>query len=156
MARVLTPKFNSEVTNTIIAYLEEGAFLHVAAEAAGVGDSTLEGWIARGKNSPEGDPYHDFYMEVMSARAGARAKAEARVYKENALAWLMYGPGKSKPNSEGWSRSMEVTGTQTVEVRIQTQWGGGQLEQPSGETKQATVVDSQPPVLAIDERSSLT
>jgi len=99
----LTP----EVADAILASLRAGAFTAVAAEAAGVGASTLREWMARGEGRdqrrPEDRRYAAFAAQVRGASAQARVAAECEVFKTNPLAWLRYGPGRERPGRPGWS-----------------------------------------------------
>jgi len=121
-------QYTSEKGRDIVELIEQGVFLHVAAQACGVTLESLSDWLAVGKVSPEGSPFFEFYISVMQARAVARSRAEMRVYDENALAWLLHGPGRSTQQDPGWSRQTEVTGAGGAPLKIVTRWGQQAVE----------------------------
>ena len=93
------------VIDEISASVGRGAFLHVAAAAAGVSKRTLYAWLERGRelvvadeDGAELDEREELYLElvhaVTMAHAQARLRAEGAVLEENPLAWLRFGPGR--------------------------------------------------------------
>ncbi|MGD9890580.1 MAG: hypothetical protein AB7R89_11125 [Dehalococcoidia bacterium] len=94
-------KLTPETQATIVAAIRKGAFAYIAAEAAGIDNSTFYLWLKQGEHGRE--PYRTFRETVLRAHAEARAAAEARVYEENPLAWLKAGPGQSRPGRDGWT-----------------------------------------------------
>src|SRR5581483_11134580 len=93
-------KLTSDSRETILAAIRAGAFDHVAASAAGVDAGTFRRWMA-----DERPTFRAFRAEVGMARAEARSVAEARVFKENPLAWLRFGPGRDRPDAPGWTEN---------------------------------------------------
>lgn len=91
-----------------------GAFLHVAAEAAGVSRRTLQGWLERGReleDLADLDERDRLYVELLGAvrqaQASARMKAEATVWKRKPLEWLRFGPGRDRgPEDPGWTKAV--------------------------------------------------
>lgn len=117
------PDTVSLLTNAIAA----GAFDHAAAEAAGIHPGTFRRWMARGEEAlaleANGDPvpddlepYRALCAQVRTARAGARVRAENRVFTENPLAWLRYGPGRHKGDQEGWTAALHAEVEHSGEV----------------------------------------
>lgn len=102
------PKLTPEVHYQVVSFIRAGAYDWVAAEAAGIGKSTLYRWLQRGEEAGSG-AYHDFYIDVRQARAQARLAAETEVRRENPLAWLRFGPGRDRPGEPGWTQSRDVT-----------------------------------------------
>jgi len=92
-----------ELHETIIANIKRGCFLHVAAEAAGITFRTFRRWIVDAETRGEESPYYQLYLDVQQAKAETRMLAESRVYKENPLAWLRLGPGRTTDEKEGWT-----------------------------------------------------
>lgn len=100
-------KLTKEVHDLIVRYVREGAYDYVAAEAAGIDQSTFYNWMRWGR---KGNPrYVEFFQDVTKAHAEARRMAEVRVRMENPLAWLRYGPGRSTPGRPGWTDGSEIT-----------------------------------------------
>jgi predicted DNA-binding protein (UPF0251 family) len=117
-------KFTAEVQDRIIAALQSGAFLHVAAEAAGVHRSTIWNWM----NSP-GRRYRAFQARVREAIAHARLTAEITVFKADPKFWLRCGPGRQRYDEdgrlvEGWTEAVnpEQKETQQVNILMSPEW----------------------------------
>jgi hypothetical protein len=71
--------------------------------------------MTRGRIERDGI-YRQFRQDVLGAQAEARATAEIQVYRENPLAWLGYGPGRSKPEVPGWTdRQCDVEETDRLQ-----------------------------------------
>lgn len=92
-------KRTDATVNKIVKSIEAGAFAHVAAQAAGIGRSTFYRWL---------DEDAEFRDKVEAAAARARLKAEALVFRDKPMAWLRYGPGKTKVDAEGWTEPTKV------------------------------------------------
>ena len=56
-------KLTPDVHHTIVERIRNGAFDHVAAESAGVHESTFRRWMERGEKGRQ--PYKDFYDDVI-------------------------------------------------------------------------------------------
>ncbi len=96
----------NEIAETIINYIQAGAFAYVAAEAAGISERTFHDWMARGedrhfarKPTPK---LRRFAKAVRTAQAQARLAAEATVYNKNPEYWLSHA-ARSRPGREGWT-----------------------------------------------------
>ncbi len=118
--------FTQQNCETILANLRQGMFPNVAAEAAGVPANILARWVERGRREGPGSEYYPFAMDYMVASAQARGVAEARVYEDAPIAWLLHGPGRNRPDSPGWSKTNEVTGPGGGPVQIVTTWATAQ------------------------------
>ena len=93
MAR--TPKLpDKEKMARITSYIRSGAYPHVAAGAEGIPSSTFFRWMKLGKQGVK--PYAKFWEKVTTAHSQKRVSAEVEVAKDNPLAWLRYGPGRSR------------------------------------------------------------
>lgn len=118
----------------IVNAIRAGSFDHVASQAAGVGPSTFRAWMAQADHPDPAKPPSDellaFAAEVRTARAGARVRAENRVFMENPLAWLRLGPGRDRgdPDEPGWTDQVAVTGGEggpvEVIVTYENDWRG--------------------------------
>jgi len=100
-------KYNKTVHALIVDAIERGAYDHVAAERAGINARTFYRWMKSGERYAN-SPYRQFCQDVIKARSHARAIAESKVWKENPLAWLRYGPGKTRPGRDGWTERQEL------------------------------------------------
>jgi hypothetical protein len=95
-----------EIERTILSYVRAGAFLHVAAQAAGISSRTLFDWLNRAEGRPGARPstprLRSFAGKVRIAQAEARIGAEARVYRDKPALWLR-NAARTKGELEGWS-----------------------------------------------------
>jgi hypothetical protein len=92
---------DKETMARIVAYIQAGAFPHVAAAAEGIPSSTYFRWMQAGRQGQK--PYLRFWEKVMKAHSQKRVAAEVQVAKENPLAWLRLGPGRTRPGEPGWT-----------------------------------------------------
>ena len=92
----LTP----QVVTTILAYIKNGSFDHVAAQAAGISPRTFREWMARGEGRslrPSTEELREFAQQVRKAKAEARVIAEAEVHRAKPLDWLAH----AAPSKDG-------------------------------------------------------
>jgi hypothetical protein len=75
-------KFTAERRDKIIQALQVGASRRTACHIAGVDESNLRRWLARGLEAAEGTRYRDFYEEVRKAEASPSMRALGIIYKE--------------------------------------------------------------------------
>ena len=61
-------KFAPESAEVVLAYIRRGSPRHIAANAAGIGRSTLMRWMARGKSERRGQ-FRDFWDALKKAEA---------------------------------------------------------------------------------------
>ncbi|MGL4551515.1 MAG: hypothetical protein ACRC33_10040 [Gemmataceae bacterium] len=93
----------------IVAFIRAGAFPHAAAEAAGIPAAVFDRWLSIG--SPLGRPpgwkrhklYTTLWDAVLQAVAQSRVAAEVEAHRDEAVRWLMSGPGRDRPDAPGWS-----------------------------------------------------
>jgi transposase len=119
-------KLTPEVQDAIVKAIRGGSYDWVAAESAGVTGTTFRNWMKRGAEAAEAeDPAKEeqlflaFFAQVRAARAEARRKAEARLFKEDPFKWLRYGPGRERPDEPGWTEASQVdvtSGGQRIEM----------------------------------------
>src|SRR5205814_1148413 len=74
---------------TILHFIRAGGYDWVAAEAAGVPLAIFQHWLRLGHDSRR-QPYRDFFLQVLKARAEARLAAELNAFKKDARFWLRY------------------------------------------------------------------
>lgn len=83
----LTP----ELQEKIVAIVRKGNFRVVAAEACGIGESTLSEWIARGegrdKDRPQTPEYAAFAAAIKAAEAEAEIAAMAVIESAGLETW---------------------------------------------------------------------
>lgn len=78
--------------------LRKGSYYGPAAEELGIPYSTIQEWARKGRADLEKEYdtiYSRFVLDVRKAVAKAVSKAEQKVYKDNPLAYLSKGPGRS-------------------------------------------------------------
>src|SRR5262245_28275222 len=102
----------------IVTAVRAGSFPYIAARAFGVPPSTHYAWLQQGAQGQA--PYREYLEKVSTAAAAARLAAEVEVRRENALAWLRYGPGRERPGEPGWTDRTEhaVTDGQGGPLRL--------------------------------------
>lgn len=103
------PSLTPEVQDLILGLIRKGTFDHVAARVAGIGETTLKEWVARGEERsvrPSTPKLRAFAREYRKAAAEARARAEMRAYEEHLLSWLKYA-ARSREGQEGWTQMPE-------------------------------------------------
>src|SRR5262245_38146551 len=93
-----------DTTHSICAYIRQGGFPDVAAEAAGIPVEIFRQWLAKGQATKAREPYRSFASEVRQAIAQGRIMAEMQVQKKDPRFWLLKGPGRETPDRPGWCR----------------------------------------------------
>src|SRR5579859_232366 len=91
---------SGKTVRDICTLIAAGVYPREAAVSCGVPPPTFKRWLS----------IESVRHEVDMASAQARVAAEARVALENPLAWLTKGPGRTKPDRDGWTDSTAVTG----------------------------------------------
>jgi hypothetical protein len=97
-----------EIQKAICAYIRQGCFPEVAAEAAGVPQEVFRRWLAQAKEADANVPLRAFAAEVRQATAQARVLAETATVKKNPLAWLKHGPGRERGDMPGWTQPVRA------------------------------------------------
>src|SRR4051794_14757316 len=82
------------VERQILAFVRQGAYPHVAAQAAAGAPATWAKWPA-----PHRKGYRPFQNKLAQAVAQARVKAELAAFADKPLAWLKNGPGREQPDN---------------------------------------------------------
>src|SRR5438552_3793168 len=86
----------------MLGLIRAGGFAWIAAQSIGIAPETFSRWLTRGKIERRGH-FRQFRQDVLQAAAQARVFAEIRVYRDNPLAWLRFGPGRTTEGSPGWT-----------------------------------------------------
>lgn len=100
--------YQKEVYSRLLALIQSGVSDFIAAEFLRIDCNTFRNWLRRGHQERKGI-YRRFLLDVMQAQAHARLNAELVVRKENPLAWLRLGPGRTQPGRPGWTEAY-ITG----------------------------------------------
>lgn len=137
-------KFTAERRQRIIQALSIGASRNTAAGIAGVDESAIRRWIAKGKEAEPGSRFREFYEEVIQAEASPRMRALGIIYKEMpdnpVLAWKYIErrePGFAPPVAGIGAPSQQP-------VVIQLNFHDGSSTQPAlteGDVVEGEVVD---------------
>lgn len=97
---------NEKMRQQIVASIRLGAYLWVAAAAAGIDPRTLLYWLQKGRDGIE--PYIQLFHEVEEAQGFARLSAETRVHRDDPKFWLRVGPGRERPDRPGWTEEARI------------------------------------------------
>src|SRR5437660_9018297 len=79
-------KLTPQVQAAILAAIEGGNYIQVAARCAGVTDATFYNWLAWGERQGSG-PYFEFFVAVKLAEAKAEAAAIRHVQAAMPESW---------------------------------------------------------------------
>ena len=118
------------VRRQVLDSVRLGAYLWVAANAAGITERTLMYWLQKGREGIE--PYVQFFQEIEQSLAFARLSAETRVQRDNPLAWLRVGPGRERPGRPGWTEEVqrvEVTGKDGEPIKVDLRLSDDELRE---------------------------
>jgi len=98
------PNSTADMTyqRAICAFIRQGAYPHVAAQAIGLPAALYERWMNTGLVKTR-SLFGMFRLAVLEAQAQARLKAEQALFEKDPVAWLRSGPGKERPGDPGWS-----------------------------------------------------
>jgi hypothetical protein len=107
-------KLTEETAEKIVSLLAEGAYVETAAEAAGIGVSTLYLWLDRGANGEE--PYAAFLESVVRARAEAEIDLMRSVRRGDAKGT---GFGEAKAAAFLLERTRPNKFAQRVNVKVE-------------------------------------
>jgi hypothetical protein len=135
--------YDQSIRTQVVSSLRLGAYLWVAAAAAGITERTLSYWMQKGRDGIE--PYVQFFQEVEGAMGYARLSAETRVHRDDPKFWLRVGPGKERPGRPGWTEDVtrvEVSGPEggPIEHEIQHQLTDDELREVAGHAADADLL----------------
>jgi hypothetical protein len=99
-------KLTPHVHACIIHSIKEGAYLDVAAEAAGVSASTVRAWIRRVEQDPDdcGPEFVEFHTAYKKARAEAELDAVRVVLNAAPRSWQAAAWYLERTSPERWGR----------------------------------------------------
>jgi hypothetical protein len=97
------PALTPEVADRIVAAVSAGAYLSVAARAAGVSRQTLHRWRARGAAQDSG-PYHELEKALERAEAEAEVRQVALIARAGQTQWRAAAWLLSRRAPERWGR----------------------------------------------------
>lgn len=108
-------KINQETTDKICLAIRAGNYAKVAAEMAGVGESTYYRWLDEGQKEGTKKIYREFWESIKRAEADAEVAAVALIRQAanngtwQAASWLL-----ERKHGERWGRNdklrQEITG----------------------------------------------
>lgn len=90
-------RHSPDIYAQFIAFIQAGAYFHVAAEAVGISTSTLKNWVARGRNDLHcglDTWYSRLLGDVRRAVALSRVGREIAIAADSPAKWLSNGPGR--------------------------------------------------------------
>ena len=120
--------FDPARAQIVLAYIRQGGFPFVAADAAGVPPALLHDWLGRGERAGAREPLRGFAGNVRQALAQARLLSELAVCKHNPKFWLIHGPGKETSECTGWTTPVrpvehqEPAGDSAQETKMLCSW----------------------------------
>lgn len=86
-----------ELYTDFIMLIRSGAYIHVAAEAIGISETTFRNWINQGGKDMQAEKdtfYSRLVYDVRRAIAQCRADKERKIAETDPKTWLTKGPGK--------------------------------------------------------------
>lgn len=116
-------KLSKELIKQVSASIEAGAWDYVAAESAGIAQSTFYLWLQQAEAGTDDPLLIEFSEAIERARATARTNAENRVFAEKPDVWLLRGPGRQSAQRPGWSSESTVT-VNAGDAPIKLTWSG--------------------------------
>jgi hypothetical protein len=103
-----TKAFDPEKARTLLAFIRQGGFPGVAADAAGVPYRIFRGWVRRGEGPGAREPWRGFVRDLRQAIAQARLLSELAVCKKDPKFWLSHGPGRETAELVGWTQPVRA------------------------------------------------
>ena len=113
-------RFTPEVREKVLTAIRAGNYLEVAARYAGISESLLHSWLARGRKARSG-PFLEFLEAVQSAISQAEVAAVARIVTASqtdwkAAAWLL----ERGPAHQRWRPSLQLKLGDLSDAEIQS------------------------------------
>jgi hypothetical protein len=101
--------FDAARAQVALAYIRQGGFPFVAADAAGIPAQAFFHWVRRGEQAGAREPLRGFAQSVRQAIAQARLLTELAVCKKDPKFWLCHGPGRETSEATGWTTAVRPT-----------------------------------------------
>jgi hypothetical protein len=101
-------KLTPEVQETIVQVIRAGNYAYVAAEYAGIGQTTFYRWLELGEQEEFG-PYREFRDAVKRAEREAEIRAVATVQQHMKTNWQAAMTYLERKFPSRWGRRMDVT-----------------------------------------------
>lgn len=153
--------FDPVKAQALLAYIRQGGFPGVAADAAGVPRPLFLAWVRRGERSGAREPLRSFARDVRQAIAQARLLSELAVCKKDPKFWLSHGPGRETAELVGWTTPVRPKASQVVkEDPIETcrelcSWVMEALTPyPEARVKLAEQLAANPPPAVVEKKQS--
>ena len=100
-------KLTPEVQTKIVAAVRAGNYARVAAQCAGIGESTFYRWLEQGEAEEEG-PFREFWEAIKAAEAEAEARAVEMVRKHMKDSWQAAMTFLERRHPDRWKRRDEL------------------------------------------------
>lgn len=145
--------FTPDTYTEFIMMIRGGAYFHVAAEACGIGESTMYEWARKGRDalaSGQDTYYTRFLLDVRKAVAHCRASCEMTLKDLDPKRWLTLGPGKIFGNQ--WT---EPSQNQHVSDQTPVQSEDGLLGTMKDQAKIEGKIDDGMTVVNLDPKQEL-
>ncbi len=98
-----------ELAQLIAAAIRAGGYPYVAGEAHGISKEVFDDWLEQGNRKNAWEPFKSFALEIRTAFAQARLRAETEEFTKHPKLWLVNGPGRESEQRPGWSVSVKPT-----------------------------------------------
>lgn len=96
-------KFTPEVREKILAAIRAGNYAGVAADYAGVGETTFYRWLQKGREAKSGK-FREFWVAVKKAEREAEVRAVAQIQKHMDSNWQAAMTYLERKHPDRWGR----------------------------------------------------
>ena len=101
-------KLTAEVQEKIVRVIRAGNYAYIAAEYAGIGQTTFYRWLEQGEEQDRG-PYREFREAVKAAEREAEIRAVATVQQHMGKNWQAAMTYLERKFPQRWGRRLDVT-----------------------------------------------
>lgn len=114
-------KLTPEVQERIVSAIRAGNYLETAAAYAGVNQSTLHRWVARGKEEDAPEEFREFCEAVERARAEAEVRTVALIQQAAPNSWQAAAWYLERSHPKRWARreKVEMSGPEGGPITLQ-------------------------------------
>lgn len=102
------PKLTREVQEKICRVIRAGNYAYIAAEYAGISQTTFYRWLEQGEEQERG-PYREFREAVKAAEREAEIRAVATVQQHMGKSWQAAMTFLERKFPQRWGRRLDVT-----------------------------------------------